>query len=1429
MPLPRSRVGSKSKDRDYRTLRVALNLQAAAIGSANDHGALTGLGDDDHSQYAHRSQNETITGQYSFDPSSVQAPFFIGSNAQGQLVTGLKADQLNKQVIAGDGLTGGGFLTADRTLDVGAGDGITVNGDDVSLTTPANNLGVSSVNAVASDGHTHAIDSSPSPGAAAAILATTGVGQVDIHDLRAGPNADPDTQFRVQYDASKYAAMKVSSDSDLQITTQGSGDIRLRPGGTGHVWGDSSWIIGADAIPPAILTVRDTTEPQVRVDYDEDNYASFSVASDGHLLLQTIGTDADMTISPTQDLLIQGNDVNIDPSASVGITPGTFVTIDPVAGNVTLAPQGNYSVRLEPTGNVFLDPGGTLVNPLDSYEVNLGQINKKYLTLHVAELWAETLVAQETIATIGGRILVGPTSRLARDLTSSDTTIYVEHNQMSNGDIVYLEKNLRVEFIKINSAYTASPELLSNIGFEAVGGGGADIWANWNENAGDGTLANTTININGGSDAARLISGVSSNTHIYQDAAVSTSTRYKLTFWARGDGTYAGRFKIVDQTNGIDIIALRSTGQAAAGYWPKRIYFTTPANCTTVRIYFYCPDTSAGVAYFDDDEDNSAEHMLMKAEYSYTVIRNLDGTGANDWHIGDAVFNTGGIGDGFIDLYSLSGVNAASTAGPTIVGNVRYGTTFNQWNEHWAIGNLNGIYGQGAVYGAAFGEYANNKNHMVITGNSIKFYTDQTTLIASWIDETITLGNISNENVILNSTSITLNQGTTSRIKLMGTGNLYIGSNTDVAGSGVSFAVFTTAFSNYGSSNENMGAGDILIGDNSAGSGNILWDASDSSLLFRNGTTDYFEIDLVYGDVGKVAILMGANTQYVDQTGFIIPIAGSPSFASTTQSGIVLVAGGTPSINGETLAVGDVIIGSNNTSFAGLNVFYDASVKELYFRQGQGIHKTKIDYFGRLVGGTGEVRLGLENMEFAGSSTITHKWYSANYVATITWIDQSYTDSNNSAWEICGVGNLRLSFVEVSGVSSLQLRGQVRINTGLHVGDVTNTATDNDLRVVKDIVCGGGIYANSGAAGVGEPSDGHIWASGDMRCSGGLTVGNITTDASAGMAIITGGLRVGDTAAPATGVISCAGDVRMTGGLSVGSSSYNAGTGYGQFSKGLVVGVHDTTKQLDNAIYIANKLYIYDTANSKQTRGITIRQATSGTNQEAISLKDDNVNHALTGTNLSEFDTYGHFRSVANTVGGLIVTGLTEQQRGLILTGYVNTEDSSYDNDTLGAVEIQAARESSNNLTALSGAATVFVVRNHTTTNLQVKGNGGLHIRLDMGSGSMTSNVAYWDEYDDIKLLTAARALTLPAESDLRNKFADWINYARPILESTGVIHVNDGRYGNGDDGSVFMHVQGMDMLIIDTIRQLHNKMELMETTLLEAGIEVPQLNGDSK
>lgn len=232
---------------------------------------------------------------------------------------------------------------------------------------------------------------------------------------------------------------------------------------------------------------------------------------------------------------------------SGGTFSGTTGTFSTSVTTPTLTASGNLT--LSPTGDVVFNPTGNDLLPTTGYDLNIGALTNKFLTLHVAELWAETLVPLNTTATIGGRILVGPTTTLTSDLASGATSMSVKHNQISSGDRVVLQVNNQVEWIAVTS------------------------------------------------------------------------------------------------------------GASGAG------------------------------------------------PYTYSIARNQDGSGANDWTAGDAVFNTGTTGNGYIDLYSVAGLLPGSTAGPTIVGNVRLSGTYSDVAPRWAIGNLNGLYGYGATtYGTAFGD-----------------------------------------------------------------------------------------------------------------------------------------------------------------------------------------------------------------------------------------------------------------------------------------------------------------------------------------------------------------------------------------------------------------------------------------------------------------------------------------------------------------------------------------------------------------------------------------------------------------------------------------------------------------------------------------------------------------------------------------------------
>ena len=348
--------------------------------------------------------------------------------------------------------------------------------------------------------------------------------------------------------------------------------------------------------------------------------------------------------------------------------------------------RSGSSLTLSPSGDIVFDPIGNDLYPLTNYDLNLGLINKKFLTLHAAEIWAETLVAADTIATIGGRVLVGPTTMLTTDAAPADTTIYVKHNQMAVNDVVYLEANGNVEFMLV----TAGPS---------------------------------------------------------------------------GTGPY-----------------------------------------------------------------------------SYSVTRNLDSSGANQWYAGDAVFNTGNVGDGFIDLYSYTGVKSGSQYGPTIAGNVRSSTTYNDWIEHWAIGNLNGLYGYSAdTYGFAAGKYANSESFVTVDATN---------------------------GIRIRARASSIN---TTKFQVQADGDLFIGEDISAAAT-----TFMSVFVNGQTYNgEAVSAGDVLLGDNTASKANILWDKSAGKLLFRGGVTKQLEIDT------SGALVAGNGAVILDGTGLVLDATVGQFSAST--------------------------------------------------------------------------------------------------------------------------------------------------------------------------------------------------------------------------------------------------------------------------------------------------------------------------------------------------------------------------------------------------------------------------------------------------------------------------------------------------------------------------------------------------------------------
>lgn len=167
-------------------------------------------------------------------------------------------------------------------------------------------------------------------------------------------------------------------------------------------------------------------------------------------------------------------------TASASVTAPLLSTsrIETAAGNLTIAP----------VGDLLLAPAGRDVLPGSNYAVSLGALGAKYLTLHAAELWVETLVAQKEIATIGGRVLVAPTNILSADLAAGANVLVVKYNNFQVGEIVYLEAAGRVEFMSIVAGPGGSDGVYQYQVTRNLDGSGADAWT-----AGDALIDTGTV------------------------------------------------------------------------------------------------------------------------------------------------------------------------------------------------------------------------------------------------------------------------------------------------------------------------------------------------------------------------------------------------------------------------------------------------------------------------------------------------------------------------------------------------------------------------------------------------------------------------------------------------------------------------------------------------------------------------------------------------------------------------------------------------------------------------------------------------------------------------------------------------------------------------------------------------------------------------
>jgi|3_EtaG_2_1085321.scaffolds.fasta_scaffold05098_2 hypothetical protein len=560
--------------------------------------------------------------------------------------------------------------------------------------------------------------------------------------VRVGPDSTSKSSLRVASDGALSIGVKggtpnfsVSAAGVVSVTT---GDINLTPSAGVIANGDSIIFIDAndsnntkkEALADVATLFAGTgltaSSSVIGVDASQTQITSVGTIGTGTWEATDVGVAHGGTGLSTvgTNYLLTGNDTGaLTAESNLTYASGTFTF-----GNATSIVTSSGDLTLAPTGDIKINPTGSDVTPTSNWDINLGSSTLQWKSFHAAELVVQTLVAKDVMSTIGGRILVAPTTELIIPLVVDTNPIIVKHNGV-----------IAVDDIIVMQTYVSGTAQ-----FEAM----------------------------------------------------------KVT---------------------------ASNGASGGGF-------------------------------------------------SYSVTRGFDSTGAHAWKEGDAVVNTGGVGDGYIDLYSDHSLNVSGNSGPTIVGQVRSAVDEvggAAVEPMWAIGNLDGWYGKGNDdYGVGIGKWS--AECLIATAADIKFYNAET-VTASWEGDVITLGQSAQEHIVISSTDVKMFNGITETSSWIGD-VITLGNNANnkITLNGASGTL--TMGSNFTAT----AAGVIQVTDIEL-SGKVTVTGTDNNISIGDGQTDGGDNNICIGynagaalttdgdeniAIGTSALLTNADTAYAVAIGY---------------------------------------------------------------------------------------------------------------------------------------------------------------------------------------------------------------------------------------------------------------------------------------------------------------------------------------------------------------------------------------------------------------------------------------------------------------------------------------------------------------------------------------------------------------------------------
>ena len=172
----------------------------------------------------------------------------------------------------------------------------------------------------------------------------------------------------------------------------------------------------------------------------------------------TIGSD----LSVGEDVVLNngtnlnGNVNNVNTNTIHGSTLShnkVQIRHQTTSGNPQLSLEHSSSVKTElytnstgqfyisPDTDIVLNPTNGNILPKGNMEIDLGTDTRKFRSLYAGELVVDNIIAQNVMATIGGKIMVAPTNVVMVDISSTDTSITLKYNDPNFQDaFLFLQK-----------------------------------------------------------------------------------------------------------------------------------------------------------------------------------------------------------------------------------------------------------------------------------------------------------------------------------------------------------------------------------------------------------------------------------------------------------------------------------------------------------------------------------------------------------------------------------------------------------------------------------------------------------------------------------------------------------------------------------------------------------------------------------------------------------------------------------------------------------------------------------------------------------------------------------------------------------------------------------------------------------------------------